>query len=35
MLILNYPEFLDSCYMLNYSEKPRDCWEVVSFSFFI
>ena len=23
MLILNYPEFLDSCYILYYSEKPR------------
>ena len=24
MLILNYLEFLDSYYILNYSEKPRD-----------
>ena len=23
MLILNYPEFLDSYYILNYSAKPR------------
>ena len=28
MLILNYPEFLDSCYILNYAAKPRANYKI-------